>query len=516
MKGQRVAITTRVRALGRRGATSDVALFAGSLALYLKTLSPTVYTFDSAELAAGAYSLGIVHSTGYPLYLLLVKGFMLLVPWGDMAYRANLFSALCAAVTLVVLGRAMRLLAGSAGAALAAAGLFGVSFPFWAQAVAAEVYTLHTLFVAGMLWLLLAWRAAGRPRHFVLLWLAFGLSLGNHMSAVLLLPGLAFFVWREGGRRRLSPGVWALSVGVAGLGPLTYLYLPLRYAAGPALNYAEAMGVDLGTADGVAWMVRGAMFADLMFGYRLAELPGEVLRLGALLWRAFLGAGPALAALGLVEQWRRDRTAAGALALMGGAPALFYVNYRIPDKDTMFLVPLLVVSVWMAIGIERLLAWAARGGARLPRRAVALGAAAVVAVLAVTNYPRVDLGGNDSVRRYAEAVLGEVAPHAFIIGGWSHITPLAYLQVVEGRRPDVRLFDWGLYGLGRRAKLRAQGFPPREVWNRSLDEILVIAQRELLAGRPVYSLEDNRLLRESFALVRQSHVLRVCEPGACD
>ena len=69
-----MAIMTRVRALGRRGVTSDVALFAGSLALYLKTLSPTVYTFDSAELAAGAYSLGIVHSTGYPLYLLLVKG----------------------------------------------------------------------------------------------------------------------------------------------------------------------------------------------------------------------------------------------------------------------------------------------------------------------------------------------------------------------------------------------------------------------------------------------------------
>jgi hypothetical protein len=510
------AIAARIGALGRRRATSDVALFVGGLALYLKTLSPTVYTFDSAELAAGAYSLGIVHSTGYPLYLLLVKAFMLVVPWGDMAYRANLFSALCAALTLAVLGRAMRWLSGSAGAALASAGLFGVSFPFWSQAVAAEVYPLHTLFVAGMLWLLLAWRASGRPRHFVLLWLAFGLSLGNHMSTLLLLPGLAFFVWREGGGRRLSPGVWALAVGVAGLGPLTYLYLPLRYTAGPSLNYAATIGVDLGTADGVAWMVRGAMFADLMFGYRRAERPGEAFRLGALLGRAFRGAGPALATLGLVEQWRRDRTAAGALALMGGATVVFYVNYRVPDKNTMFLVPLLVTSVWMAVGIERVLVWAGRGGARLPRRAVALSAAALVAVLALANYPRVDLSGNYNVRRYAEAVLAEVGPEAFIVGGWSRITPLAYLQVVEGRRPDVELFDWGLYGLGRRARLRAQGLAPQEARNTALDEILVIVQRELLAGRRVYSLEDNRLLRESFALVRESHVLRVCEPGACD
>ena len=88
-------------------------------------------------------------------------------------------------------------------------------------------------------------------------------------------------------------------------------------------------------------MVRGAMFSDLMFGYRLAEVPGETLRFAALVWRAFLGAGPGLAALGLIEQWRRDRTAAGALALMGGATVVFYVNYRVPDKNTMFLVPLL-------------------------------------------------------------------------------------------------------------------------------------------------------------------------------
>ena len=515
MKGQRVAITTRVRALGRRGVTSDVALLAGSLALYLGTLAPTVYTFDSAELAAGAYALGIVHATGYPLYLLLAKAFMLMVPWGDMAYRANLFSALCAALSLVLLRRVMVALTGSPGAALAAAAALGASFPFWSQAVVAEVYTLHMLLVAGMLWFLLAWRASGRPRHLIGLALVFGLSLGNHMSAVLLAPGLALFLWRERGHHPIPPAVLGLACGAAALGPLTYLYLPLRYAAGPALNYAETLGVDLRTADGVAWMVRGAMFSHVMFGYRVLELPAEVFRFGALVWRTFLGAGPALAVLGLVTQWGRDRTAAAALGLMGGGTAVFYVCYRVPDKDTMFLVPLLVVSVWMAVGFERVLAWAGRTGARRSRRVAALAAAGVVAALVVTNYPRVDLRGNDNVRRYAEAVLGEVAADAFIVGGWVHITPLAYLQVVEGRRPDVQLFDWGLYGLGRQARLRAQGLPADEARHAALDEILVTVQRELLSGRPVYSLEDNHLLRERFVLLRQRHVVRVCEPDGC-
>ncbi|MBI3108653.1 MAG: hypothetical protein HYY95_24310 [Candidatus Rokubacteria bacterium] len=86
---------------------------------------------------------------------------------------------------------------------------------------------------------------------------------------------------------------------------------------------------------------------------------------------------------------------------------------------------------------------------------------------------------------------------------------------MEGRRPDVQLFDWGLYGLGRQARLRAQGLPADEARHAALDEILVTVQRELLSGRPVYSLEDNHLLRERFVLLRQRHVVRVCEPDGC-
>jgi len=78
--------------------------------LYVRTLAPTVhamastdrttvYGLDSAELAAGAYTLGIVHAPGYPLYLLLGKAFSYL-PFGDIAYRLNLMSAFFGALTV--------------------------------------------------------------------------------------------------------------------------------------------------------------------------------------------------------------------------------------------------------------------------------------------------------------------------------------------------------------------------------------------------------------------------------
>ena len=68
----------------RRELWYDVALGAPALALYLATLAPGLYTLDSAELAAGAHVLGIVHATGYPVYLLLLKAWTLLVPVGEV------------------------------------------------------------------------------------------------------------------------------------------------------------------------------------------------------------------------------------------------------------------------------------------------------------------------------------------------------------------------------------------------------------------------------------------------
>ena len=60
--------------------------------VYLLTLSPTVYLGDSGELSAAAFCLGVPHGSGYPLYVLLGKGFCLL-PFGDVGFRMNLMSA---------------------------------------------------------------------------------------------------------------------------------------------------------------------------------------------------------------------------------------------------------------------------------------------------------------------------------------------------------------------------------------------------------------------------------------
>src|SRR5712692_10174765 len=68
-----------------------------ALAVYLCTLAPTVTPEDSGELIAAAYTLGVPHPPGYPLWCLLAQLFRL-VPGPNPAFAINLMSAVLGAI----------------------------------------------------------------------------------------------------------------------------------------------------------------------------------------------------------------------------------------------------------------------------------------------------------------------------------------------------------------------------------------------------------------------------------
>ena len=81
-----------------------VSLAVTELALgaYLPTLAPTITWrndgSDSGDLAAAVATLGIAHPPGYPTYVLFGRAWAALPLGGDLAYRLNLLSAVCAAL----------------------------------------------------------------------------------------------------------------------------------------------------------------------------------------------------------------------------------------------------------------------------------------------------------------------------------------------------------------------------------------------------------------------------------
>ena len=187
------------------------AFVAGSI--YFWTAAPNVTLLDSGEFVVAAQHFGVPHPTGYPLWTLLAWLFQLL-PLGNAAWEINLFSGFCGALatglvavlfsssTRWMLGDRADYLRGlNAVVSLTVAWLFAFSESMWAQAVIAEVYTLHALLIGLYLTSMYVWLR--RPESLALLLLPFfllALSFSNHQLSVALapLPFLAVLLVRRG------------------------------------------------------------------------------------------------------------------------------------------------------------------------------------------------------------------------------------------------------------------------------------------------------------------------------
>ena len=75
-----------------------------AFAVYAITLAPGItwenLGGDGGDLITAAFTWGIPHPSGYPTYLLGLRGFALVFPFGEEAFRANLFSAVLAGLSV--------------------------------------------------------------------------------------------------------------------------------------------------------------------------------------------------------------------------------------------------------------------------------------------------------------------------------------------------------------------------------------------------------------------------------
>ncbi|WP_157151231.1 DUF2723 domain-containing protein [Brachyspira sp. SAP_772] len=145
----------------------SAAAFLFTFLLYLFTLTPSLSAGDNGELTTAAYFLGVGHAPGYPFYTLMSKLFTY-IPFGNIAWRTNLFSGTCGAISMIffylimvkVLGQ-NRIERGFSPVvhipALLASIAFAISDNMWAQATMAEVYSLNILQIASMLLILIYW-----------------------------------------------------------------------------------------------------------------------------------------------------------------------------------------------------------------------------------------------------------------------------------------------------------------------------------------------------------------------
>ena len=420
-------------------------LFAATLAAYLRTMHRSFDWLDNSEFITAAYHLGIGHNPGYPTFMLIGHAFSWL-PIGTVAYRLNLMDAVLGALAVALLYLVSARITHNRVASVLAALTLAFSYTFWDQTTEADVFTLHACFILAIVLLFVRWRQEGRERDLYLAWLIAGISLGNHALMALMLPAFAALMVMERGWRYWWPKRAWLCAGALATGAMVYLYIPLRAIANPppAANVPHTLRQfwELASAPG---------YHKYMFNLSAAQVALRAAGLARQIVRELGPLGAAAAALGIGVLARGDRKLAAALILMMGADILYALNYDIFDIYAYFVPTYLILAIFLAVGITRLLAWGERGIAWLQRgvedvlthpRRIAM-VAIVLTYLPVwvfaANLKPVDASQDYAAEDFARNAFDVVEPGSVVIGDWWSIAPLGYLKYVEGLRPDVTL-----------------------------------------------------------------------------
>jgi len=414
--------------------------------VYFFTSAPGLGLIDSGELTTAAYTLGIAHPSGYPLYTLVGHLFSYF-PCGDVARRMVVFSVLCMAAacgfllwTGAQLARRYFGLPLMQSSLCACAGIltFAFSATTWHTAAYAEVYPL-TLLLVSILYFL-GFRLLDDGQREIRLWLAyafaFGLALGNHLTVLWTFPlgVLALFYGFRGRRDLFRNFSYVALAGI--LGASVVLFLPIRSHLNPSLNWGNPETPALLWRHLSGWQYQVWMFQRGIverLGQYFGDLPAE-----------FGWGGLGLILLGVFGLARQGMRVLFAFLLVWLVGILYNVNYDIPDIAPYFM-PAHAALAILAVGGAATL-WKIIGSrARMAQVLAVLCLAFPVMSNAVGHFNEANRANDRFPMAFAREILRTLPPKALVLQSlWDIQSPAIYLQEVEGYRRDVILIDINL------------------------------------------------------------------------
>ena len=448
------------------------------LTVYLATLAPGVVGGDAGEHQFAVPLLGIPHTTGYPLYVMVGHFWTQILPFGSMAWRMNLFSALggaLAAATTALVVFSVPVSATNSrspvswpGSILAAA-ILASGLTLWQWSTIAGVRSFNIFFFSLLTLLAFTWArqrqlkqpAAGQT----LSWLAFtvGLSLAHHRTTVFYLPLLiGWIAWYD--RHIFKQPVRILKLVILTLIPLSlYAFIYWRGTHDPPYTHEPIYDwqsfwflVGSGDSTGLFLSIDPA-FLPARLTFIWVDLLHQTAWPGLVL--AIIGAGLLL--------WKRTAHFV-FLAVLVLLLLLFTLDFEVVNLNeapTWYLMPAyFVLAVWAGVGGNGLLETGTalytsrfKSGAELaPKTLFAIQAMYTTLLLALVvyflTYPnwqlqfqvatsplddwRQQLRGTQA-ERFVESGLPFVEPDSIIWGDWEQYTPLVYYQLINGIRSDV-------------------------------------------------------------------------------
>jgi hypothetical protein len=417
---------------------TDIIIVLLPIVLYLYTACPTVYLGDSGELTAAAFSLGIPHNSGYPLYALIGKLFCM-IPMGPVGFRMNLMSSMFAVLTVLLVYSLIVRMTASKLSAFAGTLFLAFTPVLWSQTVSAEVYTLHIFFVALLMRLLWWWDEDRQFVRMALFVFVTGLSFGNHMQTVMLAPAVIFFVLSAHYKTLLSIKNFCFLSVFFILALSLYVYLPIRTEAGAAIHWGdpntlerflahvtasahrEGYVLTKGTWEYVRRAKQAALLVFSQFGLLLCIALWGWLKIRPFRWQIFFG----------------------AVILFDFAYAVFLniISFEI----TAFMLPTcIVLAVLVANGIADILKRCMRPPLHSPTTYAALRAACCMIPLIplISHFGVCNQSRNYAAYEHLLNIFRTVSSRSILfLDGDDNIFPVTYGRIVEQMREDVTVYD---------------------------------------------------------------------------
>lgn len=294
--------TSQTSSLSKGVAVEVIVVLFAALGFYFLTMCPTIGFGDTA-LIIDAMMRAHLHShvNNHPLSVGLGYLFTRL-PFGSIAFRANLMSVMFGAVTIALLFACFRVQGVSRLIAVAAAAAAAISHSMWWHSTIVENYAVSAAVVAGCYLLLTLFQLSSDRKFLYAACTVAGLGIFNHVQNGFLCVGVAVVGFAALYRAADRIKALALCALCACIGLLPWLYLVLREASS-SLGLRKALeGAFFGK------------FKDTFFSETMGRAVYEVVYL--MWWQSPLGIMVVGAILGMIAYVRQFGVSAPFLGMV--------------------------------------------------------------------------------------------------------------------------------------------------------------------------------------------------------
>ncbi|MCL5784461.1 MAG: DUF2723 domain-containing protein [Patescibacteria group bacterium] len=447
-----------------------------SLAIYIKTMPPSILYIDSGTLVAAAAELGIPNPPGFPTYVLLAH-FFTKIPWGTILFRVQLLSVVSAlGVLTLVYFQVLKLISldfwfakkGVDDRHLFGGGIFSLkqtlpwpplltkvcavgsalalsfSYQFWSQTLNTESYIFTNFLMISLLYLLLTVPQGGKGmgKRLFLGAVILGLATGANPTIVQIVPALflgGLFLRRHFSLVKLIPTCLVAVIVVAAV----YAYLPLRAAQHPFLNWGDPQtwdlfwgqihGVGLNIYDPRTNSINGFTGSSTVF----------VQSIGRYLYLLFVQFTPLLlplVALGIFYLFQKNKRLFWVLIVIPLTNLLFGGLYLSGNQESWFISSYIIFSLFLGIGLSFILKLFLNIGTNSKNRELRikfliLASLFLVLIPLIWWFPKLDRSNHWVTTEYADNLYSNLPKGAVLIGSGDFFNSMAnYEYDVLGKR----------------------------------------------------------------------------------